>query len=366
MKVLSVFGTRPCAIKMAPVVFALEQSQIITESYVCVTAQHRDLLDEVLTLFNIHPDYDFDLMSENQSLESITHQVLNKMSALLRTLKPDLVLVHGDTTTCFATALAAYYQKIRIGHIEAGLRTGDKYSPFPEEINRKLTDGISDYLFAPTFIAKENLLKENIPEKSIFITGNTIVDATQWAKKKIEDTTQSFDYAKDPLLLVTTHRRENFGEGIQNICNAVKIAAQSHPDLNIVFPIHPNPNVKPHVRAILQSVQNVYLCEPLDYLTFIGLLDRARLVLTDSGGVQEEAASLGVPLLVTRNITERPEILSIPGCKMVGTETNKIVKAIDQALQDKNPQETKLTNRLKNPFGDGNAAQRIVEILESI
>ena len=368
MRVLSVFGTRPEAIKMAPVVKALIEAPDI-ESAVCVTAQHRVMLDQVLGLFDIRPGYDLDIMRDNQDLAHITNTVLTGMLDVLDDFKPDRVLVHGDTTTTFATALAAFYRMIPVGHVEAGLRTGDVYAPFPEEMNRKLADGIADLFFAPTDTARDNLLNEGADENRIIVTGNTVIDALLSVTKMLkedeplrreqEDRFSTLDPGRR-LVLVTGHRRENFGPGFQQICAALaEIAGRG--DVEIVYPVHLNPNVTGPVQKALGDKPNIHLMEPLDYLPFVYLMDRAHLVITDSGGIQEEAPSLGKPVLVMREVTERPEAVEAGTVKLVGTATDVIVKECARLLDDAKAYET--MSHAHNPYGDGKAAERIVKEL---
>ncbi len=357
---------------MAPVVLALAKAKGI-EARVCVTAQHRSMLDQVLTLFSIRPEYDLDIMRDNQNLADITQAVLGGMAGVFDDFKPDRVLVHGDTTTSFAAALAAYYRMIPVGHVEAGLRTGDIYAPFPEEMNRKLTDAIADKLFAPTISAKENLLAEGAPDDRITVTGNTVIDAllSVTARLKDDETLRSeqeslfpfLDAAPDPakrLILVTGHRRENFGGGFERICAALAELAQRG-DVDIVYPVHLNPNVSGPVRESLGDEPNIHLLEPLDYLPFVYLMDRAYLIITDSGGIQEEAPSLGKPVLVMRDVTERPEAVDAGTVKLVGTDTAVIVAESARLLDDAAAYQS--MSRAHNPYGDGNAAGRIVEEL---
>ncbi len=368
MRVLSVFGTRPEAIKMAPVVKALIEAPGI-ESGVCVTAQHRAMLDQVLGLFDIRPGYDLDIMQDNQDLAHITNTVLTGMLEVIDDFKPDRILVHGDTTTTFATALAAFYRMIPVGHVEAGLRTGDVYAPFPEEMNRKLTDGIADLFFAPTDTARDNLLREGVDKDRIIVTGNTVIDAllsvTEMLKgdetllKEQEDRFRTLDPGRR-LLLVTGHRRENFGPGFERICAALSELA-GRDDVEVVYPVHLNPNVMAPVRKTLGGKPNIHLMEPQDYLPFVYLMERAYLVITDSGGIQEEAPSLGKPVLVMRDVTERPEAVDAGTVKLVGTATDVIVKECQRLLDDAKAYEA--MSRAHNPYGDGKAARRIVKEL---
>ena len=371
MKVLSVFGTRPEAIKMAPVVERLKQTKGI-QSYVCVTAQHRQMLDQVLDLFKIRPDYDLNLMRPGQDLTDITTGVLTGLRPILKKLNPDLILAQGDTTTVFASALAAFYEKIPMGHVEAGLRTGNIFAPWPEEMNRMLAGTIADIHFAPTTQAKTNLLREGISPKRIFVTGNTVIDAlleiTERFKKNPKlslEMEKKFPYL-DPsgkLILVTGHRRENFGAGFENICRAIAKISE-RPDVQIVYPVHLNPNVQGPVKRILGNRKRVHLIEPLDYLPFVFLMGRSYLILTDSGGVQEEAPSLGKPVLVMRDTTERPEAVKAGTVLLVGTDDKKIVGEAGKLL-DNSKHYRKMT-RAHNPYGDGRAAERIVRIIKNV
>ena len=373
MKILTVFGTRPEAIKLAPVVKALENLPDQFRSLVCVTAQHREMLDQVLRLFDIRPDHDLNIMKPKQDLFGITSEVLLKLRDLLREIKPDLILVQGDTTTTFAASLAAFYQKIRIGHVEAGLRTNDKYRPFPEEINRHLTSVMADYHFAPTEKAKLNLLKEGISEDSIYVTGNTVIDALFWIlrnqstpenRKRMEDYFSgklgiSMDDRR--LILVTAHRRESFGKGFENICQAIREIALRNPDIRIIYPVHLNPNVQEPVHRIIGEMDQIDLIEPLDYEPFVYLMNKSFIILTDSGGIQEEAPSLGKPVLVMREVTERPEAVEAGTAKLVGTQMEDIICETQKLLD--HPEEYNRMANIKNPYGDGKAAERIVQIL---
>jgi UDP-N-acetylglucosamine 2-epimerase (non-hydrolysing) len=369
-KILSVFGTRPEAIKMAPVVKALEGEANI-ESKVCVTAQHRQMLDQVLSLFDIAPDFDLDLMKPGQDLTDITANVLCGMHQVLQEWHPDLILVHGDTTTTFAASLAAYYEKVPVGHVEAGLRTGNIYSPWPEEMNRRLTGRISAVHFAPTEKARQNLLAEGVPDAQIHVTGNTVIDALLKVTDRVctdevlkLDLAEKFPFLDDAkkLILVTGHRRENFGDGFENICHALKSLGQRE-DVQIVYPVHLNPNVQEPVRRILSDCSQVHLIDPLDYLPFVYLMTRSYLIITDSGGVQEEAPSLGKPVLVMRDTTERPEAVEAGTVVLVGTDRNSIVTAALRLLDDADAYQS--MSIAHNPYGDGRAAQRIVELLSS-
>ena len=373
MKVLTIFGTRPEAIKLAPVIKELEKNPEIVSS-VCVTAQHRQMLDQVLQLFEINPDFDLDLMREDQSLFDITASILQNLEEVLKEERPDIVLVHGDTTTAFVASLAAYYCKIKIGHVEAGLRTYDKYNPFPEEINRRLVDVLCDLWFAPTKNAKQNLLREGAPDDKIFVTGNTVIDALLWVtkhqaspavqegmKRQLYD---KFDVSLDArrVILVTGHRRESFGEGFENICQGLKKIAEHNPDIQLIYPVHLNPSVKGPVFRILGDTTNVHLIEPLDYALFVFLMNRAYIILTDSGGIQEEAPSLGKPVLVMREKTERPEAIEAGTAKLIGTDCERIFTETQQLLDDQ--VEYEKMSMATNPFGDGNAAERIVQVLQ--
>ncbi len=369
IKILAIFGTRPEAVKMAPVVQALQNKPGI-ETVVCVTAQHREMLDQVLSLFHIHPQIDLNLMRPNQSLAELTANIFHNLDPVLEQVAPDWVLVQGDTTTVMAAALNSFYRRIHIGHVEAGLRTHDKWQPFPEEINRKIAGVVADLHFAPTTFSKENLLSEGVPENIIKVTGNTVIDALrQIANEPMPAEIHALLEKKGilskqkRLIVMTAHRRENFGKPIQDICQAVKRIAMEHPDtLEIIYPVHLNPNIQQPVHAILDSVSNVNLLEPIEYLPLIHLMKNATLVLTDSGGIQEEATGLGVPTLVLREVTERPEGVEAGVLKLVGTDQEKIVSETNLLLSNQ-----KYYNSMAhaaNPFGDGHAAERIVnEIL---
>lgn len=369
---MSIFGTRPEAIKMAPVIKELACHPEKFSSLVCVTAQHRQMLDQVLDLFSITPDYDLNIMTPGQGLHEVTSSVLLGLKGVLDTCKPDLVLVHGDTTTTLAASLAAYYAKIKVGHVEAGLRTGYKFAPFPEEINRKLTGSLADIHFAPTTTSRANLLAEGVDERTIHVTGNTVVDALLDVSDRIRrdsgltaDCEERFaGIAKNRrLILVTGHRRENFGEGFENICQALAELARLYPDVAIVYPVHLNPNVQEPVQRILGAFSaNVHLIEPVDYLTFVWLMNRAYLIITDSGGVQEEAPSLGKPVLVMRETTERPEAVTAGTVRLVGADKTAIVRETARLLDDHAAYQE--MERAHNPYGDGKAAQRIAAILQ--
>lgn len=365
-KILIVFGTRPEAIKMAPVVKAFQQDDRF-ETAVCVTAQHRSMLDQVLDLFEIVPEYDLDIMKEGQGLSGITSAVISKLEAVLQQYKPDYVLVHGDTTTTFAASLAAYYQQIAVAHIEAGLRTHNIYSPWPEEANRRLTGVLTKLHFAPTESAKKNLLKESTPEQTIYVTGNTVIDALQIITERVrkdsnlkQQMAEKFPWLRTDkkIILVTGHRRESFGAGFENICQAIKTLALRD-DVQIIYPVHLNPKVQEPVNRLLKGIDSVKLIDPQDYLPFIYLMNQAYIILTDSGGVQEEAPSLGKPVLVMRETTERPEAVEAGTVKLVGTNTELIIESVTALLND-----ITLYNEMSfahNPYGDGEASQRILE-----
>ena len=367
-KIVLVFGTRPEAIKMAPVVKAL-QAEGSFDIRVCVTAQHREMLDQVLHFFKIIPDYDLDLMKENQSLNELSARILQNIDVVLEDFNPDLVLVHGDTTTSFITALAAFHKNIKVGHIEAGLRTYDTTAPFPEELNRQLTGRIATYHFAPTQQSADNLRNENVKKSSIFITGNTVIDALLWGVKNINiergeiKFIQNFIDSSKKLVLVTGHRRENFGEKFESFCEALKELSKRD-DIQLIYPVHLNPNVQQVVYQILANTSNILLLDPLDYEVFIWLLTQSYIIITDSGGVQEEAPSLGKPVLVTREVTERQEAVNQGTVLLVGTEKNKIVSECVDLLTNQEKY-AKMSAR-SNPYGDGTAAQKIVEVIKSI
>ena len=378
-KILLVFGTRPEAIKMAPLVKAFEKETNII-SKVCVTAQHREMLDQVLELFDIKPDYDLNLMKPGQDLYDITSNVLLGLKDVLSDFKPDIVLVHGDTTTTSAASLSAFYQQIKVGHVEAGLRTHDIYSPFPEEVNRQITGILASYHFAPTTTSRDNLLKENKDEKNIIVTGNTVIDALFLALEKIKNNSElenkiiqdiessfknsQFSILNSQFILVTGHRRENHGQGFINICEALKTIAINNPEIDIVYPVHLNPNVQKPVKEILSNISNVHLIEPLQYEQFIYLMDKSYFIITDSGGVQEEAPSLGKPVLVMRDTTERPEAVEAETVKLVGTHTQTIIKEA-QALLDEESEYEKMS-KAHNPYGDGKACERIIKFIKGV
>lgn len=376
-----VFGTRPEAIKMAPLIKELQKYPDEFETVVCVTGQHREMLDQVLEIFDIHPDYDLNIMKPGQDLYDITARVLTGMRDVLKTCRPDVVLVHGDTTTSAAAALAAYYQQIPVGHVEAGLRTHNIYSPWPEEINRQITSRIAEYNFAPTPLSRQNLLSEGVRDESIKVTGNTVIDALYWVVDKIRkendlnmelaDKLRVSGYdtkrlsGNRRLVLVTGHRRENFGDGFISMCSAIKTLAQKYSDVDFVYPMHLNPNVRKPIHEVfgddLSSLGNMFFIEPLEYLSFVYLMDKSDVVLTDSGGVQEEAPGLGKPVLVMRDTTERPEALEAGTVKLVGTDYDTIVNEVSLLLDDKEAYD-RMSNAV-NPYGDGLACSRIVKEL---
>ncbi|MBS3648920.1 UDP-N-acetylglucosamine 2-epimerase (non-hydrolyzing) [Pseudaminobacter sp. 19-2017] len=369
MRILTVFGTRPEAIKMCPLVLRLMENPSV-ESRLCVTAQHREMLDQVLALFGVVPDYDLDIMRPNQTLNDITGSVVRGLDCVLEEFKPDVVLVHGDTTTSFSAALAAFYRQIPVAHVEAGLRTGNIYSPWPEEANRKLTGTIAQWHFAPTATARVNLLKEGVSKDRIRVTGNTVIDALLWMTKRIESDpvihstmTNRFSGLREAsrLILITGHRRENFGAGFDSICRAIRDLAVEFPDVDFVYPVHLNPNVQRPVKAILSGLENVHLTAPQEYAPFVWLMNRSYLVLTDSGGIQEEAPSLGKPVLVMRDTTERPEAIEAGTARLVGSDRGRIVAGVRELLTDAG-QYAAMANTM-NPFGDGRASQIIVETL---
>lgn len=360
LKVMCIFGTRPEAIKMAPVVKELEKNEDI-ESIVCVTAQHREMLDQVLEVFRLEPQYDLDIMKKKQSLTQITTRSLEGLEEVIKEVKPDIILVHGDTTTTFAGAMAAFYNKVMIGHVEAGLRTYDKYQPFPEEINRKLTGVLADMHFAPTQTAKKHLLTEGVNEKDIYVTGNTVIDALKTTIKdnyyfKVEELNK-LDYSKK-VITITAHRRENLGEPLLNICTAVKKIVETNNDVEVVYAVHKNPSVRETVYNILSGHDRIHLLEPLEMEDMHNLLNRSYLVLTDSGGLQEEVPSMGKPVLVLRNVTERPEGVEAGTLKLVGTDKKVVFETANMLLNDKVEYE-KMANAI-NPYGDGNSSERIV------
>ena len=377
---MTIFGTRPEAIKMAPLVKELEGRKEI-ESVVCVTAQHREMLDQVLTVFDIKPDYDLNIMKRGQDLYDVTARVLTGMREVLKEIKPDIVLVHGDTTTSTAAALAAFYQQIPVGHVEAGLRTHNIYSPWPEEMNRLLTGRLATYHFSPTPLSRNNLIKESINDRNIIVTGNTVIDALYWVVDKIKNNKEldnelesvlskaGYDVNRldngKKLVLITGHRRENFGDGFINMCTAIKDLTIKHPNVDFVYPMHLNPNVRKPIHEVfgedLSGLKNMFFIEPLEYLSFVYLMEKSSIVLTDSGGIQEEAPGLGKPVLVMRDTTERPEALNAGTVKLVGTDYNKIVNEVSSLIDDKTAYEK--MSKAVNPYGDGLACRRIVNAL---
>ena len=377
-KIMLVFGTRPEAIKMAPLVKEFQKHPDDFETIVCVTGQHREMLDQVLHIFDIKPDYDLNIMKQGQDLYDVTARVLTGMRDIFKVCRPDVVLVHGDTTTSTAAALAAFYQQIPVGHIEAGLRTHNIYSPWPEEMNRQITGRIATYDFAPTPLSRENLLKENVPDSQITVTGNTVIDALYWVVDKIKsdkalDRSLENELAKagydvtrlsegKKLVLITGHRRENFGDGFINMCTAIKDLTNRYPDVDFVYPMHLNPNVRKPIHEVfgenLTGLGNMFFIEPLEYLSFVYLMEKSTIVLTDSGGIQEEAPGLGKPVLVMRDTTERPEALDAGTVKLVGTNYDKIVNEVSLLLDDQAAYEK--MSKAVNPYGDGKACGRIV------
>ena len=380
-KILLVFGTRPEAIKMAPLVKKLQEMPEQFQTIVCVTGQHREMLDQVLRLFDITPDFDLNIMKPNQDLYDITSRILLGMRDVLREVQPDIVLVHGDTTTSMAAALAAFYQQIPVGHVEAGLRTGNIYSPWPEEMNRLITGRITTHHFSPTQLSRENLLKENVDKEKIIVTGNTVIDALQIVVERLKNDTQlssevaskinqmGYDVqrldGKRRMVLITGHRRENFGEGFLNICHAIKHLAEQYKDVDFVYPMHLNPNVRKPVLEILgEKAENVFLIEPLDYLPFVYMMQHSTLILTDSGGVQEEAPGLGKPVLVMRDTTERPEAVEAGTVLLVGTNREKIEQGVSILLDDADTY--RRMSEAVNPYGDGLACERIITYLKEL
>ena len=380
-KVMLVFGTRPEAIKMAPLVKEFQKQPRRVETVVCVTGQHREMLDQVLKIFDIKPDYDLNIMKQGQDLYDVTARVLTGMRDVLKEVKPDVVLVHGDTTTSTAAALAAFYQQIPVGHVEAGLRTHNIYSPWPEEMNRLLTGRLATYHFSPTPLSRNNLIKESVDDRNIIITGNTVIDALYWVVDKIKNNKELDNELEDilskagydvnrlnngkKLVLITGHRRENFGDGFINMCTAIKDLTVKYPDLDFVYPMHLNPNVRKPIHEVfgenLSGLKNMFFIEPLEYLSFVYLMEKSSIVLTDSGGIQEEAPGLGKPVLVMRDTTERPEALDAGTVKLVGTDYNKIVNEVSSLIDDKAAYEK--MSKAVNPYGDGLACGRIVNAL---
>ena len=394
-KIMLVFGTRPEAIKMCPLVKEFQKHPESFETVVCVTGQHREMLDQVLQIFDVKPDYDLNIMKQGQDLYDVTARVLTGMRDVLDTVKPDAVLVHGDTTTSMAAAMAAFYRQIPVGHVEAGLRTHNLYSPWPEEMNRQVTGRIAEYDFAPTPLSRQNLLDENVPEEKITVTGNTVIDALHWVVGKIEkdkhlsevlaDNLMKAGYdtsrieipgragndGKRRLVLITGHRRENFGEGFVSMCRAIRDLARKYPEVDFVYPMHLNPNVRKPIKQVFGEMadqvghdekKNLFFIEPLDYLDFVYLMSRSYIVLTDSGGIQEEAPGLGKPVLVMRDTTERPEALDAGTVRLVGTDYDRIMNEVSALLDDRNHYET--MSHAVNPYGDGKACPRIVEKLK--
>ena len=380
-KVMLVFGTRPEAIKMAPLVKEFQKQPKRVETVVCVTGQHREMLDQVLKIFDIKPDYDLNIMKQGQDLYDVTARVLTGMRDVLKEVKPDVVLVHGDTTTSTAAALAAFYQQIPVGHVEAGLRTHNIYSPWPEEMNRLLTGRLATYHFSPTPLSRNNLIKESVDDRNIIITGNTVIDALYWVVDKIKNNKELDNELEDilskagydvnrlnngkKLVLITGHRRENFGDGFINMCTAIKDLTIKHPNVDFVYPMHLNPNVRKPIHEVfgedLSGLKNMFFIEPLEYLSFVYLMEKSSIVLTDSGGIQEEAPGLGKPVLVMRDTTERPEALNAGTVKLVGTDYNKIVNEVSSLIDDKAAYEK--MSKAVNPYGDGLACGRIVNAL---
>ena len=380
-KVMLVFGTRPEAIKMAPLVKEFQKQPKRVETVVCVTGQHREMLDQVLKIFDIKPDYDLNIMKQGQDLYDVTARVMTGMRDVLKEVKPDVVLVHGDTTTSTAAALAAFYQQIPVGHVEAGLRTHNIYSPWPEEMNRLLTGRLATYHFSPTPLSRNNLIKESVDDRNIIITGNTVIDALYWVVDKIKNNKELDNELEDilskagydvnrlnngkKLVLITGHRRENFGDGFINMCTAIKDLTVKYPDLDFVYPMHLNPNVRKPIHEVfgenLSGLKNMFFIEPLEYLSFVYLMEKSSIVLTDSGGIQEEAPGLGKPVLVMRDTTERPEALDAGTVKLVGTDYNKIVNEVSSLIDDKAAYEK--MSKAVNPYGDGLACGRIVNAL---
>ena len=381
-KVMLVFGTRPEAIKMAPLAIKLKENDADFETIVCVTGQHREMLDQVLNIFQIVPDYDLNIMKQGQDLYDVTSRVLLGMREVLQKERPDIILVHGDTTTSTAAALAAFYQLIPVGHVEAGLRTHDIYSPWPEEMNRQLTVRIATYHFSPTTLSRQNLLDEGIDDRKITVTGNTVIDALHWVVNKISNNDglqneirqslqeNGYDVRRladgQRMVLITGHRRENFGQGFQHICKAIQTLSQKYPDVDFIYPMHLNPNVRHPIHEVfgknLSNLGNIFFIEPLEYIEFVYLMARSTIVLTDSGGIQEEAPSLGKPVLVMRDTTERPEAVTAGTVKLVGTDYDAIVDGVSTLLND--AEAYSQMSQAVNPYGDGKACQRIIEKLK--
>jgi UDP-N-acetylglucosamine 2-epimerase (non-hydrolysing) len=364
--VLTVIGTRPEAIKLCPVVLELQRRSDEFRSVVCVTAQHRQMLDQVLSVFEVRPDFDLDIMSPGQTLAQVTARAVAGLDEVIHQLEPDITLVQGDTTTAFCGALASHYRHTLVGHVEAGLRTGNKYAPFPEEMNRRLIGRLADLHFAPTEHARDALLQERVDPESVFLTGNTVIDALLWVRERVRGKTPALPAEVaalngQPLVLVTGHRRESFGSGFENICQAIRTVADLQPDVHFVYPVHLNPNVREPVRRILASHERIHLIEPLTYEPFVWLMDRATVILTDSGGVQEEAPSLGKPVLVMRETTERPEGVQAGNARLVGTDRQRIVRELTRLLDD--PGQRQAMASVRNPYGDGTASRQIADLL---
>jgi len=360
IKLMTIFGTRPEAIKMAPLIKAIENDERF-ESIVTVTAQHRQMLDQVMDIFDLKADYDLNIMKDGQTLTDITSRVIKELDSVLVEAKPDIILVHGDTTTTFAASIAGFYHQIKIGHVEAGLRTWNKYSPFPEEMNRQLTDTLADIYFAPTVMSKSNLLKEGRPEESIFITGNTVLDAMEYTIKQNYSNELLDNLAGKRIILVTMHRRENLGQPMTNVFKAINRLVEKFEDVHIVFPMHKNPKVRKNAEETLSDSEQVHLIEPLDVIDFQNFSNNSYMILSDSGGVQEEAPSLGVPVLVLRDTTERPEGIEAGTLKLVGTEEDKVFEEATLLLSDK--EEYEKMSQASNPYGDGNASERILDAI---
>lgn len=372
LKTLCVFGTRPEAIKMAPVAIALGNDPSV-DAKICVTGQHREMLDQVLNLFDLVPDFDLNIMKPSQDLTDVTVRILEGLRGVFAEFVPDVVLVHGDTATTFAASLAAYYHRIPVAHVEAGLRTGDIYSPWPEEGNRKLTGALANLHFAPTQTSQANLLREGVPEQNVLVTGNTVIDALMMVIDRLKTDEHLREGAAKPssfisperrIVLVTGHRRESFGDGFERICKALAHIANTHKDVDIIYPMHMNPNVREPVNRVLKDIKNVHLIEPLDYLPFVYLMEKSYLILTDSGGIQEEAPSLGKPVLVMRDTTERPEALEAGTVKLVGTDVETMIAEVDELLNSQSAYDK--MSFAHNPYGDGKASRRIVENLKQV
>ncbi|EGP4764141.1 non-hydrolyzing UDP-N-acetylglucosamine 2-epimerase [Enterococcus faecium] len=360
MKIMTIFGTRPEAIKMAPLIKAIENDERF-ESIVTVTAQHRQMLDQVMDIFDLKADYDLNIMKDGQTLTDVTSRVIKELDSVLVEAKPDIILVHGDTTTTFAASIAGFYHQIKIGHVEAGLRTWNKYSPFPEEMNRQLTDTLADIYFAPTGMSKSNLLKEGRSEESVFITGNTAIDAMKYTIKKNYSNELLDKLVGKRIILVTMHRRENLGQPMTNVFKAINRLVEKFEDVHIVFPMHKNPKVRKNAEETFNDSEQVHLIEPLDVIDFQNFSNNSYMILSDSGGVQEEAPSLGVPVLVLRDTTERPEGIEVGTLKLVGTEEDKVFEEATLLLSDK--EEYKKMSQASNPYGDGNASERILDAI---